>query len=230
VIASRTPASANSGTATAGRGALGGASGRRWSRAGGIDRAGLLAEQGGGQRCKSPLPGYHPPGPPFRPEGQVDIFQFGHGVGGEQPTLEVFAEGALFLQGIDDRLAALVALAQALQLVPDGGYGHLVKRTGRLFAVPGDKGDGGALRQEVGGGLHLPAVKLEEACYGLESVVLFIHGFIRAGWNEGIIALPGRWSAPHRWAGSGDRRKAAGYASGLGSGWQSEEDGSAGAG
>ncbi len=143
---------------------------------------------------------------------------------------QVFAEGALFLQGIDDRLAAFVTLAQALQLIPDGGYGHLVKRTGRLFAVPGDKGDGGALRQEVGGGLHLPAVKLEEACYGLESAVLFIHGFISDGWNEGIIALPGRWAVPHWRAGSGNRGKAAGYTSGLGSSWQSEEDDHAGAG
>ena len=46
-------------------------------------------------------------------------------------------------------------LGQEVQLIADGRDRHLVEGTGRLFAVAGDKGNGGAPGQQVDGGLDL---------------------------------------------------------------------------
>ena len=51
-MASRTPASVNSGTATGGRGGAGIDKGLRWSRAGGIERAGTASGTRTGATCR----------------------------------------------------------------------------------------------------------------------------------------------------------------------------------
>ena len=64
-------------------------------------------------------------------------------------------EHVLFRQRVDDGRAAPGDLGQDVQLVADGGDRHLVEGAGRLLAVAGDKGNGGAGGEQVDGGLDL---------------------------------------------------------------------------
>ena len=120
----------------------------------GVQRS--LVKKASGQRLQSLFPGDGGPGPAFGPEGQIDIFQDGQGLGGLDFLLQGLRELPPLLHGFENGLPALVHFQELTHPVPDRGHGHLIQGSGGFLPVAGDKGNGGAAVQEVGRGLHLP--------------------------------------------------------------------------
>ena len=69
--------------------------------------------------------------------------------------LQLVGQLALLLDGGEDGLFARDQLAKVEQLLFDGADLDLVQVAGRLFAVAGDEGDGGAFVEKLDGG-HQP--------------------------------------------------------------------------
>ena len=144
----------------------------------------LLFEDQVGQRLQALFLGLGGAGAALGPVGQVDVFQHGHGLGGQDLIFKLVGEFAQFFQRGQDGGAAFVQFAQLVDAVADGGDGHLVQAAGGLFAVAGDERDGGAFIKQFDGGAHAGRGDLE-----------FLGNLIYVGL---VHRGSGGWSRPRR--------------------------------
>ena len=95
------------------------------------------------------------------PERQIQIFQSSSGLGGLNLVIQLLGQYALLGQALQNAGAALVQLFEASQ-----GFGQIPQlfvgqSAGGFFAIPGDKGHGRALIQQVCCGLNLADLDAE---------------------------------------------------------------------
>ena len=94
---------------------------------------------------------------------EVEIFQLALVEGLLDTRLQLVGQLALFLNGGEDGLLARNQLAEIEQLFFDGADLDLVEVAGRLLAVAGDEGDGGAFVEELDRGEQALHGDLERA-------------------------------------------------------------------
>ncbi len=116
-------------------------------------------------------------GAPFGTEGKIDVFQHRHGLGSHDLFVELIGQKPPLDEGGKDRGLSLVQLKELFETIPDGGDGDLVQRTGRLFPIPGDKGNRAPLGKEVGRRPDLP--RLEGELPGNQRHMFLAELFIR---------------------------------------------------
>ena len=114
----------------------------------------VLLQQRHGQGLQALFPGDGGFCPALGLVRQVDVLQFGHGLGGHHLLLEFVSEMAVFFQGTQDGFTAVVNGGQLGQPVPDCRDLHFVQAAGGFLAIPGNKRNGGAFMQQQGCGLH----------------------------------------------------------------------------
>ena len=126
----------------------------------GISR--LLQHQPQGQGFQSPFLCHGCPGPAFRPEGTVNIFQFAEGYGLCQLRLQFIGHHALFFQRRRDFLPALFQVPQVFQPFRHLPQHLVIQRASRFLPVPGNKGNRVPRVQQFHRCLHLlrPQLKL----------------------------------------------------------------------
>ena len=114
-----------------------------------------MAEQPIGQRLQSRLDGDLPLGAAFGFVGQVEIFQPGLGVGGQQIGAQGGRQVALLLDGVEDDGAPLLEFAQVAEPLLQVAQLGVVEAAGHLFAITGDEGNRGPFIQQADGGFDL---------------------------------------------------------------------------
>ena len=123
--------------------------------------AAVLLEKCAGQRFESSRTGSHGTGFSLRPVGQVEVFEYRHGLRVQDILPERIGQVSMLLQRFENSLPALVQLCQLLQPVTDGRDVHFIQAAGGLFAVPGDKGNRRAVFQQQGRCLHPGGFQLQ---------------------------------------------------------------------
>ena len=146
------------------------------------------AKRSVGQRLEALFLGDGGPGAALGPEGQIDVLEHGHRLGGVDLRLQFVRQELALAQGLEDGLAALVQLGELLQAVADGGDGHLVQGAGGLLAVAGDEGDRAPLVEKAGNGLDLAGSQAQFNCDLCNVGIL--HGYLETkddGSNIGML-------------------------------------------
>jgi len=105
----------------------------------------VLVEEALGQRLEALLLGDGGACAALGPEGEVDVLEDRHGLGGEDALLQIVREQLAFLKRLEDCLPPLVQFVELHKAVSDRGDLHLVEAARGLLAVAGDEGDGGVL-------------------------------------------------------------------------------------
>ena len=121
----------------------------------------LLGKEKDGQGLEPLLLCDGGPGAALGPEGQIDVLEDRHRLGGANLRLQLFRQELALAQGFEDGLAALVELGELLQAVADRGDGHLVEGARGLFAITGDEGHRAPLVEKAGNGMDLAGRKAE---------------------------------------------------------------------
>ena len=114
-----------------------------------------VGQQQVGQRLQAGLPGDLGLGAPLRLVGQVEVLQPGLGVGRADLGLELIGQLALGTDLLQDRVPALVELAQVAEPLFERAQLRVVQRAGGFLAVPGDERHGRAAVEQVHGGADL---------------------------------------------------------------------------
>ena len=156
-------------------------------RGGGV-RVFLLGKEKDGQGLEALFLCDGGPGAALGPEGQIDVLEDGHRLGGVNLRLQFFRQELALAQGLEDGLAALVELGELLQAVPDRGDGHLVEGARGLFSIAGDEGHRAPLVEKAGNGLHLAGSQAQFNCDLCDMGIL--HGYLETkddGSNIGML-------------------------------------------
>ena len=117
-----------------------------------------LAKQRVRQRRKARLDGDERLAAALGLEGQIDILQPRLGVGLHDGALEGRIELALLADGVEDRLATVLHLAQVAQALFEVAQLGIVELAGHFLAVAGDERHRRALVQQLDGGGDLALV------------------------------------------------------------------------
>ena len=102
----------------------------------------FLGENDLGQGFQTPFPGHRGPGATLRPEGEINIFQNGHGLRSQNLFLQIISEELPLLEGFENSLSSFVQLSQLLQSVADGRDLHFIQRSRDFFPIAGNERDG----------------------------------------------------------------------------------------
>ena len=124
---------------------------------GGVDEGGggglrvflALGQKEVGEGLQAAFAGHAGAGAAFGTVGEVEVFEGGAGLAGEDGGLEVVGQLALLDDGGEDGLAAGLEFPMVGQTLLDGGNLHLIEVPVGLLAVTGDEGDGAALLQKL---------------------------------------------------------------------------------
>ena len=103
------------------------------------------------QRLKAFLPGLDGPGFPLLLVGAVKVFDPLKHVGFQYLRFQLIRQLALLVDEPDDLVLALIQVSQVGQPFVKLPQHLVVQSAGGLFSVPGDKGDGAALVQQLDG-------------------------------------------------------------------------------
>ena len=141
-----------------------------------------LAEERVRQRRKARLDGDERLAAALGLEGQVDIFQPRLGVGLHDGALEGRIELALLADGVEDRLATVLHLAQIAQALFEVAQLGIVELAGCFLAVAGDERHRRALVQQLDGGGDLALVHTQFV--GDTLIDRFHHGSESGGATE----------------------------------------------
>ena len=108
-----------------------------------------------GQRLQSPFPGNRRLGAPLRFVRQIQVFHLSFLARVFDPFPQLRGQLPLLIDGFEYRDLALLQFTEVGELFLNRTDLHLVKLTGMLLAVAGDKGDRGPLLQQFGSMFHL---------------------------------------------------------------------------
>ena len=121
----------------------------------------VLSHQYLGQRLQALAPGKFGPRHPLGFEREVEVFEGGTVPRRFDARAEFLGQFPLLSDGRQDSLFASRKLAEAVHLLLDGGYLHLVQSAGALLAVAADKRDSRAFLQQGDSTSDLPFRELQ---------------------------------------------------------------------
>ena len=110
---------------------------------------------------------------PFGLEGKIEVLELGGVPAGCDACFELWSQALLLAYGFDNRLLAFGNFLEAVVLLGNGSYLHLVERSGALLAVACYEGDCGAVVEEAEGALHLPFAQPRAFSYELGKYACF---------------------------------------------------------
>src|SRR5690606_2695176 len=87
--------------------------------------------------------------------GQIQVFEAGFAVGGQEFALQLRGQFALRFNAFEDGSTTVFHLAQVAQALFQGTQLGVVQRAGDLFPVTGNKGHGGTFVQQGNGSRYL---------------------------------------------------------------------------